>query len=102
MIVWGLAVIMLGMGITLSVDDITGVLATPRPIAISAACWRESGGSARPTKPESGAVVKARRPPSDGLFGFRFTFVRYDAPHCPTIFFECSSALLSQAAKRQR
>ena len=32
-IVWGLAVIMLGMGITLSVDDFKGVLKMPRAVA---------------------------------------------------------------------
>jgi len=33
-IVWGLAVIMLGMGVTLSVNDFKRVLATPRAIAV--------------------------------------------------------------------
>jgi BASS family bile acid:Na+ symporter len=33
-IVWGLAVIMLGMGITLSVDDFRRVLAAPRPVVL--------------------------------------------------------------------
>ena len=33
-IVWGLAVIMLGMGITLSIDDFKGVLAMPRAVAM--------------------------------------------------------------------
>ena len=33
-IVWGLAVIMLGMGITLSVDDFKGVLKMPRAVAM--------------------------------------------------------------------
>ena len=33
-IVWGLAIIMLGMGLTLTVDDFTRVLKTPVPIAI--------------------------------------------------------------------
>src|SRR5689334_9586377 len=33
LIVWGLAVIMLGMGITLSVDDFKGVLRMPRAVA---------------------------------------------------------------------
>jgi bile acid:Na+ symporter, BASS family len=33
-ITWGLAVIMLGMGITLSLDDFKAVLRTPRAVAI--------------------------------------------------------------------
>jgi bile acid:Na+ symporter, BASS family len=33
-IVWGLAVVMLGMGLTLSIDDFRGVLRMPRAIAI--------------------------------------------------------------------
>jgi BASS family bile acid:Na+ symporter len=34
LIVWGLAVIMLGMGITLGVDDFRGALRTPKPILL--------------------------------------------------------------------
>lgn len=34
LIVWGLAVIMLGMGVTLTPDDFRGVLATPRPVLL--------------------------------------------------------------------
>jgi BASS family bile acid:Na+ symporter len=34
LIVWGLAVIMLGMGITLTVDDFRGVLAAPRAVLL--------------------------------------------------------------------
>lgn len=34
LIVWGLAVIMLGMGITLTVDEFRAVLATPRPVLL--------------------------------------------------------------------
>lgn len=34
LIVWGLAVIMLGMGLTLTVDDFRAVLATPRPVLL--------------------------------------------------------------------
>ncbi len=37
-IVWGLAVIMLGMGITLSVDDFRRVFATPRTVAAGFVC----------------------------------------------------------------
>jgi BASS family bile acid:Na+ symporter len=37
LIVWGLAVIMLGMGITLGVDDFRRVLETPRPILLGVA-----------------------------------------------------------------
>lgn len=33
-IIWGLGVIMLGMGITLSVEDFRSVMKTPRPIAV--------------------------------------------------------------------
>lgn len=34
LIVWGLAVIMLGMGITLTMDDVRGALAMPRAVAL--------------------------------------------------------------------
>jgi BASS family bile acid:Na+ symporter len=34
LIVWGLAVIMLGMGITLTVEEFRGVLAAPRPVLL--------------------------------------------------------------------
>jgi BASS family bile acid:Na+ symporter len=37
LIVWGLAVIMLGMGITLGVDDFRGVLRSPKPILLGVA-----------------------------------------------------------------
>lgn len=33
-IVWGLAVIMLGMGLTLTIDDFKRVLVMPRPVAL--------------------------------------------------------------------
>ena len=33
-ITWGLAVIMLGMGITLSLDDFKGVMKMPRAVAV--------------------------------------------------------------------
>jgi len=68
MIVWGLAVIMLGMGITLSVDDFKRVLKMPRAIAVGFAAqytimpflgWAIAHGLNLPTQFAVGLILVA-------------------------------------------
>src|SRR5438094_3686420 len=65
-ITWGLAVIMLGMGITLSVDDFKGVMRMPRAVAVGYAAqylimpflgWAVARGLNLPTAYAVGVIL---------------------------------------------
>jgi BASS family bile acid:Na+ symporter len=68
-IIWGLGVIMLGMGITLTIDDFRKVLRTPRPVALGFLAqflimpflgWAVARGMALPQEFAIGLILVAR------------------------------------------